>query len=206
MTRRHDIAGQRFGLLTADAFAYRGSGGHAYWHCKCDCGGQKVVRYGHLKSGNVSSCGCANTRKTHGEARSRLYVIWTGIKQRCTNPNNIEFPRYGGRGITVCDEWSNSFEAFRDWALANGYSDELSIDRKENNGPYSPENCRWATPVEQSNNTRKNRNLTYNGETHSVSEWARILGVNQSTLNMRLNKYNWSVEDALTKGVRKRVS
>lgn len=206
MSKRRDITGQRFGWLTVEAFEYCDPFGHAYWRCKCDCGGQKIVRASHLKSGNVSSCGCAPNRKTHGETRSRLYVIWNDMKQRCMNPNSMGFHRYGGRGITVCDEWKNSFEAFRDWALANGYSEVLSIERKDNNGPYCPDNCCWATRKEQANNTRKTRFLTHNGETHSVSEWARILGINQSTLNMRLNKQNWSVEDALSKGVKKSVS
>lgn len=203
--RAKDLSGQRFGRLTVETFEYCGPGGHSYWRCKCDCGGEKVVRSSHLKSGNVSSCGC-KTRKTHGETKSRLYVIWNDMKQRCTNPGAIGFHLYGGRGITVCEEWMNSYEAFRDWALANGYRDDLSIDRKENDGPYCPENCRWATRREQANNTRKTRFLTYNGETHSVSEWARILGIKQSTLSARLNKFNWSVEEALSRGGRKNVT
>lgn len=205
MGRFEDLTGRRFGRLTAVAFEFcRGS--HAYWRCKCDCGGHKVARASHLKTGNVSSCGCAKTRRTHGETHSRLYVIWNDMKQRCANPKSMGFHRYGGRGIAVCKEWQNSFEAFRDWALANGYREDLSIERKDNNGPYCSENCRWATRKEQANNTRKTRFLTYNGETHSVSEWARIMGIKQSTLSMRLNKYNWSVEDALNKGGRENVS
>ena len=207
MARRMEfLSGKKFGRLTVEKFEYCGPNGHAYWRCKCDCGNYKVVRASHLKSGNVISCGCAQTRKTHGGTNSRIYPIWNNMKQRCSNPNSIEFHLYGGRGIAVCEEWRNSFKHFRDWAFSNGYRDDLTIDRKDNNGPYCPENCRWATMREQANNTRRTRFLTYNGETHSVSEWARILGINQSTLNMRLNKYNWSVEDALSRGVRNNVS
>ena len=126
--------------------------------------------------------------------------------QRCENPNDKGFFRYGGRGITVCEEWANSFEAFRDWALANGYRDDLTIDRIDNDGNYCPENCRWATARTQANNTRKTRFLTYKGETHSVTEWGRILGIKQSTLNMRLNKYKWSIEKALSIGGKKHVT
>jgi hypothetical protein len=196
---------EKFGKLTVVSEAEQ-RGGHMYWNCLCECGNTKVVRGSHLQTGNVRSCGCLPARRTHGETHTRLYVTWHNMKQRCENPRNAEFSRYGRRGITVCEEWANSFEAFRNWALANGYRDDLTIEREDNDGPYSPDNCRWATQKEQANNTRKTRFLTHNGQTRSVSEWARILGINQSTLNMRLNKYNWSVEKALSEGVKKRVS
>lgn len=124
------------------------------------------------------------------------------MRERCFNENNPEYGRYGGRGIDVCTEWA-VYEAFRDWALANGYAENLSIDRIDNDGNYCPENCRWATAKQQANNTRKTHLITFNGETHSVSEWARILNIKQSTLRMRINNYGWSVEDALGKEVRK---
>jgi hypothetical protein len=139
---------------------------------------------------------------THGDKGTRLYYIWNNMKQRCINSHNPQFADYGGRGITVCEDWLK-YECFRDWALNNGYSENLTIDRINNNSGYCPENCRWATPREQANNTRKVRLITYNGETHSVCEWSRILNIKQSTLNMRLNKYGWSAEEALRKEVRK---
>lgn len=198
--RSHDLTGLKFGKLTPIKIDHITASGHTYWLCLCECGGSKVVRASHLKTGNVTSCGCITPHRTHGETGSRLYIIWNNMKQRCSNPNSFEFHLYGGRGISVCEEWKNSYEAFRSWAMENGYSPKLSIDRIDNNGNYCPENCRWATAVEQANNTRRNRLLTYKGETHSVSEWGRILGIKQSTLNMRLNKYKWSIEDALGKG------
>lgn len=198
-----DLTGQRFGRLTVEP-VWEIRKGHAYWLCRCDCGGVKIVRGSHLKQGNVSSCGCKD-RTTHGETRTRLYHIWNGMRNRCSNKNYPGYPNYGGRGISVCEEWQE-YIPFRDWAITNGYQDGLSIDRIDNNGGYSPDNCRWATPREQANNTRKVRLITYNGETHSVCEWSRILNIKQSTLNMRINKYRWSAEEALRKEVRKHGS
>lgn len=206
MARRIDLTGQRFGRLTVVGFERQGGRGHSYWRCKCDCGGYTIARGSHMKAGNVTSCGCVPAHKTHGESRTRLYVIWNNMKQRCGNPNSIEYHLYGGRGISVCDEWQSSYEAFRDWALANGYKSGLSIDRKENDGPYCPDNCRWATAREQANNTRRNRLLTYDGETRSIAEWARVIGVKPVTLRSRIDKYHWSVEDALKKGGKNYVS
>lgn len=124
------------------------------------------------------------------------------MRERCSNAKNPQYKDYGARGIDVCDDWNN-FESFRTWALSSGYSENLSIDRIENDKGYYPDNCRWATAIEQANNTRRTHLITYNGETHSMSEWARILNIKQSTLNMRLNKYGWSVDEALGKDIRK---
>ena len=199
--RAKDLTGRRFGYLTAVKLAHA-HGGHAHWLCSCDCGKDKVVRASHLKSGHTISCGCKHGSVTHMESKTRLYHIWSGMLERCGNKNNPQYASYGGRGIKVCKEWID-YVPFRNWALANGYQEHLSIDRINNDGNYCPENCRWATPREQANNTRKTRLITYNGETHSVSEWARKLNIKQSTLNMRINKYGWSVEDALGKEVKK---
>jgi hypothetical protein len=115
------------------------------------------------------------------------------MKQRCGNENNTNYHSYGERGIRVCDEWFDDYETFRDWALENGYSDELTLDRRNNNGIYSPDNCRWADRYTQMNNRRNTRYITYNGETHSVSEWARILNVRRPVLNYRLSKNDMSL-------------
>ena len=141
---------------------------------------------------------------THGGSGTRLNKIYRAIKQRCNNPQNPAYENYGGRGITVCAEWLNSFEAFRDWALANGYRDDLTIDRIDNDGPYCPENCRWVTMKQQGNNRRSNRVLTYNGENHTITEWAELTGINLHTLMGRLYVRGWNVEKALTTKVRRK--
>ena len=199
-SRREDLTGRVFRDLIVEEFAHI-YGGHAYWLCRCKCGGYTVARGSHLKTGNISSCGCKKGHITHGESKTRLYTTWCNVRDRCKNPNAPEYPRYGGRGISVCEEWL-SYEPFRDWAMSNGYSSVLSIDRIDNNGDYSPNNCRWATAKEQANNTRRNRYLELDGVRLSVSEWARRLGINQATLSMRINKYGWSAEKALTTEVK----
>ena len=196
-----DLCGERFGNLVVIRSA--GSrNGLRYWVCQCDCGNEKIVRGGHLQAGNVSSCGCKRGNKKHGEYKTRLYHIWVGMRARCRNPKDQQYDLYGGRGIAVCAEW-NDYETFRQWAMSSGYAEHLTIDRINNDDGYNPQNCRWATPREQANNTRKTRLITYNGETHSVSEWARKLGMTQGTLSSRLNKCGWSAEDALRKEVKK---
>lgn len=197
-----DLTFQRFGRLTVKG-AYRTNkiNGQVEWLCKCDCGGVKWVRSSHLRSGHTSSCGCEKGHFSHRESDTRLYHIWAGMISRCMNVSHKQYEHYGRRNIKVCKEWLD-YVAFRDWAMANGYEDNLSIDRINNDGSYCPENCRWATAKQQANNTRKTRLLTFNGDTHSVSEWARILGIKQSTLSMRINKYGWSVEKALGKEIR----
>ena len=206
MANGSDLVGKIFGYLSVIAFSHTYKG-HAYWLCVCECGGHTVVRGSHLKTGNVASCGCRKGHITHGESGSRLYAIWNNMRERCRNPKTREYHRYGGRGIKVCDEWLNDFQAFYDWAIANGYDDtaprgQCTIDRIDNDGNYCPENCRWTTAKVQANNTRRTRFIEFNGEKHSVTEWARRLGMNQSTLSMRINKYGWSAEKALKTEVR----
>lgn len=179
--------------------------------CKCACGNATVVRFSCVKSYAIKSCGCLQKnlpqkferKYSEGMVKSRLYRIWSGLKSRCTSNTNREYYMYGGRGITVCDEWMNSFTSFRDWAVENGYADNLSIDRIDNNGHYEPANCRWATPSEQQNNTRQNIYLTYKGETHTAAEWSRITGIPQYVLTDR-HKYGWSDEKTLTYPLQKR--
>lgn len=196
-----ELTGRKFGNLTVVRFDSTQKG-HAYWLCRCDCGNTKLARGSHLIHGNVSSCGCGKGHITHRESKTRLYTIWNDMRQRCENIKSPQYADYGGRGIFVCAEWHN-YENFRKWAFENGYANNLTIDRIDNNGCYCPENCRWATAKEQANNTRKTHLITYNGETHSVSEWARLLNIKQSTLSMRINKYGWSADKALGKEVKK---
>lgn len=134
--------------------------------------------------------------------RERLYAVWNMMKQRCGDPNNKSYKNYGGRGVSVCDAWKNSYKEFRDWALANGYDDnaethKCTIDRIDNNGDYCPENCRFVSAKEQSRNTRRNRIITYNGETKTLAEWGEATGIYYLTIHYRI-KNGWSIEDALT--------
>ena len=129
-------------------------------------------------------------------SNSRLYSIYRGMKDRCYNQNIPEYHNYGGRGITICDEWLNDPSAFFKWSLENGYSDDLTIDRKDNDKGYSPDNCQWSTFVEQQNNKSNNTLLTKDEETHTIAEWSRILNISASTISTRLSK-GYSDEEAL---------
>ena len=202
-----DLTGKRFGRLSVierDPTETR----HGKWLCVCDCGNSCSVYSTNLRRGTTVSCGCKKSErisilnKSHGMSKKRLYYEWTRMRSRCNNPENQDFSLYGGRGITVCPEWSDSFEAFRDWAISNGYRDDLTIDRKDNDGPYSPENCRWATQKEQQNNKRNNSYITFNGRTQTMKQWADEIGIDNATLWRRL-KTGWSIERALTEPVHK---
>jgi len=198
-TKRKDLTGMTFGNLTVIEYAY--SKKYAYWKCRCKCGEETFVRSSHLIAGAVKSCGCVNSEigkrtvksaqnanRKHDESKSRLHVIWTNMKQRCGNSKNAGYKDYGGRGIKICHEWENCYIAFRDWALTNGYREDLTIDRIDNNGNYEPSNCRWANKEIQSNNQRRNINITYKNEIKTASEWAKELGISRTTFYRWLNQ------------------
>ena len=179
--------------------------------CVCDCGTERVVRYDYLKNGKSKSCGCLlseinKSRRTYEEGivNSRLYHIWWSMKQRCYYPKHINYNIYGGKGVTMCQEWLDDFMTFYNWALANGYSEELTIDRIDSNGNYEPSNCRWATYKEQANNTCKATKITYKGITHTINEWADIVGIKAANLRHRIIIRRWPVEKAFFTPVQKR--
>ena len=197
---KNDLTGQKFGMLTVIEFAGNNQYRASMWRCICDCGNEIVVRGEDIRSGKTLSCGCLRTTnhfKIHGESDTRLYEIWCGMKKRCYNPNEVGYINYGERGISVCSEWYNDYTIFRDWANENGYQDDLTIDRINNDGNYEPDNCRWATRLEQNNNTRQNAYYEFNGEVHSLADWCRILNLNYNTIRSRL-RYGWSFEQAIT--------
>lgn len=180
-----DMAGKRIGKWTVIEQAKHGQYG-TYWVCRCDCGNERIVRGWSLRHGGSLSCGCENGSYKHGDCAGgklkRLRVIWSDMKSRCNNPKNTGFHLYGGRGIRVCEEWQNDYASFRTWALANGYRDDLSIDRIDTNGNYEPSNCRWATTTEQQKNRRNTVFATAQGRTNTLDEWAEILGTTKSAL------------------------
>lgn len=135
---------------------------------------------------------------THGKSQTRLYEIWCGIKKRCYNPNDKRFVNYGGRGIVIYDEWKNDFQAFFDWAMSNGYSESLSIDRIDIDGNYEPSNCRWVDVVTQQNNTTRNHFVTAFGESKTIAQWSKSSGISANVIKDRLNKLHWSAEDAVS--------
>lgn len=205
-----DLVGMRFGCLVVIRRAVNRKNKQARWYCQCDCGNFSIV-YGYLlRSGKTKSCGClkrevahviyteiGKRKRKHGKEPRKLYNTWRNMKQRCFNPLDSYFTSYGGRGITVCDEWKSDFATFRDWAFANGYDENLTIDRIDNNGDYTPENCRWVSQEIQANNRRSNRLITYNDETHTITEWSRILQIPSYLLFQRLK--HSSFEEAISK-------
>lgn len=171
--------------------------------CKCGCSRVVVVNVESLFRGISScckSCQVSEASITHGATGTRLYKIWGQMKQRCTNPNFEHWTDYGGRGIGVCQEWFDSFETFRDWSLSNGYADNLTIDRKDNDGNYEPGNCEWKTKTGQQRNKRTNVMLTLGDRTMCIAEWEEELGFKSGTLGARLAR-GWSIEDTLTRPV-----
>ena len=205
--RHKDLTGQKFNMLTVKSFAFiRDS--HAYWNCVCDCGKESVVCASRLLRGTTKSCGCISreiSRKRmttkNGYSKTRIYRIFIGMKQRCYKDNDKDYPRYGGRGIKICDEWLQDSKKFVEWAKEHGYKETLSIDRIDVNGDYTPDNCRWVSAKKQANNRRSNLFITYDGKTLSASEWCAIKGWNRHIIPERLRK-GWSLEKTMTTPLR----
>lgn len=198
-----DLTGRRFVKLTVIERAedrVSGTKPKVMWRCRCDCGKDVIVSGGALKRGTTVSCGCK--KRKHGYAnKERLYQTWGNMRSRCNNPQNKRYAQYGGRGISICPEWDD-YAVFRNWAISAGYRDDLTIDRVDVDGNYCPENCRWATTEEQMNNMTKNRYLSYQGKTMTMSEWAKELGISYGAINHRIQR-GWSMERIASTPVRR---
>lgn len=193
-----NLAGQQFGLLTARERVSKDAHGAWLWWCGCACGRDVVVRGSTLTAGRTSACAsCATSQAdiTHGGTRTPLYQRWRAMLGRCEDPNNRAWKNYGGRGVEVCAEW-HDFAAFRA-DMGTGFAAHLELDRIDPDGHYEPNNCRWATRVEQQNNRRNNHRVTWRGETRTVREWALATGIKANTILYRLRR-GWDVERALT--------
>ncbi len=203
MPKFNDLAGRKFNRLVAISRA-KNRGHHTYWTCRCDCGNIVDVEASLLLSGRIKSCGCyklendkrlREERTIHGMSDTRLFHIWEDMIRRCESKNRKSYQHYGGRGIKVCEEW-HSFIPFMEWSMQNGYEENLSIDRIENDGNYCPENCRWVTHKEQCNNTRRNQWVYIFGEKMNYAQAAEKFGINQSTIRGRIVR-GWKPEVAV---------
>ncbi len=190
-----DLSGRRFGMcVVIRKDGYSPNGKMIKWLCLCDC--RKEFRaYGfRLTKGITTNCGCnnaeifKNTHKTHGECNTLLYTCWKNMRQRCNNTNRPQYKDWGGRGINVCKEW-NDYIVFRDWALTNGYDNQLMLNRIDNHGNYEPDNCNWVTRIEQNNNRRMCRMVNYQDKLITVSELSRLIGINYQTIQGRIHEH-----------------
>jgi hypothetical protein len=202
-----DITGQKFNRLTAikrvDNYG-TGTKSKAKWLCACDCGNETFAAVHSLKSGNTKSCGCLNIeigikngklKRRHGMTKTKPWITWDSMLQRCNNKKHKSYHQYGGRGITVCERWLTFENFFEDMGVQ---ADGMTIERNDVNGNYEPSNCRWATILEQANNKRTNRFIEFKGERKTLKEWSISTGISRTTISDRI-KYGWSIEDALTK-------
>lgn len=196
MGKFEDLTNKRFGKLLVVENTNKKRNKKTIWLCKCDCGNYKEVQVDNLTSGHTKSCGCLNGKGyKHNLKNTRLYYIWSCMKQRCYNENHKQYKDYGQRGIKICNEW-HEFINFYNWAINNDYQDNLTIDRINNNGNYEPDNCRWVNMKIQSNNRRSNHIIEYKNETHTLKEWCDILKLNYKTIQTRINSLKWNVKKA----------
>jgi len=212
LSGRLDRIGERFGRLTIKRFIGTNKYWQGIWECECDCGNTTTVHYSNLHSGTTKSCGCLKKESTikrntkHGlsggeKNPTRLYKIWLHMRGRCLNVNNQDYKHYGARGISICKEWDD-YKNFYDWSIENGYKNNLTIERIDNNGNYEPVNCKWATRKEQARNTRNNPLISFNGLTKTIPEWAETLGVSYNALRKRIHS-GWDIERAFNQPFRK---
>lgn len=202
-----DLTGQTFGRLTVISYQLTDCYHYALWLCRCSCGSDCTIKGTSLRFGRTQSCGCLHKERliarctTHGDTHSRLYNTYNNILKRCYNKNEVSYKDYGERGIGVCEEWRSSYETFRDWAHSNGYRDDLTIERKDVNRGYEPENCTWIPKSQQNLNRTDSRIMTAFGESKPLVLWASDprCRVKYRTLRSRLDD-GWEFEKALTTG------
>lgn len=209
-----DLTGQRFGRWTVVGREPNrvGSSGHikVMWLCKCDCGATRCVDSGSLRSGKSQSCGCYKADVTTDRNRKwqhtdcRLHGIWNNMIDRCYRPSCAAYKNYGGRGIAVCDLWKDSFDEFYEWAHGHGYQPGLTIDRRDVNGSYSPENCQWVDRKAQANNRTNNLWIEFNGQRRTAQQWAEQTGLQAQLIAQRIQS-GWSIEDALAKPAQQKI-
>jgi len=202
---KNNLIGKKFGRLSVVGIDDRNTR-KTYYYCVCDCGNMKSVRSDGLTSGAVQSCGCLKKEQDrinltanhkHKMSHTRIYEIWQGMKGRCYNPHDARYGRYGGRGITVCDEWKEDFATFYDWAINNGYSDKLTIDRIDNDKGYSPDNCRWADYETQCRNRSTNIKITIGNATKTLTEWCEIFELDYKVIHARYKRNGFKGIDDL---------
>jgi len=208
MSKRVDLTGKKFGYLTAIKPTRMTEEHSQLWLCRCDCGNFKEVEARYLKRKRPHNCGCMTKKlqssrsENHGASGTRLYYVWYSIRCRCEREYSSEYQNYGGRGISVCAEWRDSFPAFQEWALSNGYDEnaprgECTIDRIDVDGDYEPSNCRWVDITTQANNRRNNRYVTIDGVTKTITEWCRETGIKSHIAYWRI-KSGWEPARAVT--------
>lgn len=185
-----DLSNKTFGYLTP-LYVEKSENKHIYWLCKCVCGNCRLLQTYQLTSGKVTSCGCMNKKQKKSTIiaqNKRMYTVYSSMIARCYNPKSISYKYYGAKGIKVCSQWKRSFKSFVNWSLQNGYNDCLSIDRIDNTKGYSPNNCRWVPLSEQFSNRTNNVFYIHDGETHTMSEWCKILGFSYELAKKRRSR------------------
>ena len=207
-----DLTGQKFGRLIV-VKRVQNIGTRTAWLCKCQCGNERIATSGNLRQGNTTSCGCYHREAAsianikHRKSREKIYIEWSGIKTRCYNKTFDQYMNYGGRGITMCDRWRESFEAFyEDVSKLPHFGEQgYTLNRKDNDGNYEPNNVEWADRINQANNKRNNHLLTYNGKTQTIAQWSSDKNIPSSVILKRLS-LGWGVDETLTKPVRQYIA
>lgn len=189
-----DLTGKQFGYWEVLKRTSNGKYNQSMWLCRCKCGNEKIVSGNDLRRGKTISCGCyrkdliSNRFSTHKQSKTRLYRIWCAIKKRCFNTNAYYYNRYGGRGITMCEEWKDNFVSFYNWSIINGYKENLSIDRTDNDGDYIPNNCRWVEPKIQQRNKHNNHREYFSGKLLCLADIAELTGYSFKAIQHRIKR------------------